>query len=338
MRKKIKTLCLYGLIFILVTLLSPWIGAEKLEFGKIFLYLTKNPNSDGAIFWFQRVPRVILALLAGGALSVVGASLQVLLRNPLVEPFTIGISGGASLGAFLAISIPSLWVTWGPLSSTMIFSLAGASLTIVLIYFLAKSSRGLSIHTLLLAGITISIICSGSILLLTYLSSPNEVATFHRWIMGGIDVVGYQELLALCPFLFPGLGLLFYHSNDLNQISLGEEMALGHGVAVKNVQRNVYIGAAFATAAVVSLVGPIAFVGLVVPHAVRELSGFDQRFVLPGSFLLGGASLAACDSLARTVLTPTELPVGIITALLGGPLFIRLLIVRRVSLSSSQGI
>jgi len=326
---KTKSLLLYIFLFFAVALITPWIGPEKTVPANILHYLQGDGNPEGAIFWQQRIPRVLLALLAGGALAVVGASFQVLFRNPLVEPFTIGISGGSALGAFLTISFPGLWVVWGPFSSVQVFAFGGAAGVLALIYSMARRSRGLAIHTLLLAGVTISIISAGLILLLTYLASPHEVVVFQRWMMGGIDVAGYRELASLFPMLFPGLGLIFYHSNDLNHLSLGEEMALGHGVDVVRVQRNVFIGGALATASVVSLAGPIGFVGLIIPHAVRRLSGFDQRLVIPGSFFLGGAALAVCDAAARTVLSPTELPVGVITAIIGGPLFIRLLVSKK---------
>ena len=307
---------------------APWIGPESIGPDSVLGFLTGQASPEGSIFWYQRLPRVLLGLLAGGALAVVGAAFQVLFRNPLVEPFTLGVSGGSALGAFLAISVPALWINWGPFSTLQLFAVVGASLSLILIYRLAHRRRGVSIHTLLLAGVTISIICGGGILLLTYLSSPHALVVFQRWMMGGIDVAGYSELVFLFPLLVPGLGLLFLHARDLNHIALGEEMAAGHGVEVEAVQRDVFIGGGLATAAVVSLVGPIGFVGLIVPHAVRRLSGFDQRTVLLGSFFLGGISLTVCDALARTVLAPTELPVGIITALVGGPLFIRLLVTR----------
>lgn len=324
-----RALLLYGLLFLAVAALMPWIGSESLHPENILRFAQGIPGMDAQIFWYQRVPRVILALLAGGALAVVGAAFQVLFRNPLVEPYTIGMSGGSALGAFLAISMPSLWVSWGPFNSIQIFALLGAAASLSLIYSLARKPQGMSVYTLLLAGVTISIICGGLILFLSYLASPHVLVFYHRWMMGGIDVVGYRDLLALGPLLLPGLFLMLYHARDLNHIALGEEMAMGHGVDTKRVQKAIFIGGGLATAAVVSFVGPIGFVGLIVPHVVRRLSGFDQRTVLPCSFLLGGAALAACDAVARSVLSPTELPVGIITAIIGGPLFIRLLVARR---------
>lgn len=321
-----KTILLYGLICLIAVLISPWIGPESITISAAKDFLDGEVSPAGEIFWLQRLPRILLALLAGGALAVVGAAFQVLFKNPLVEPFTLGISGGAALGAFLTIAFPTLWMAWGPFGSIQLFAVLGAAASLSLIYSLSQRPQGMSVYTLLLAGVTISIICAGAILLLTYISSPHALVLFQRWMMGGIDVIGYQELLALLPLILPGLGLLLYHSRDLNHIALSEEMALGQGVDVPVVRRNTFIGGGLATAAIVSLVGPIAFVGLIVPHAVRRLSGFDQRIVLPCSFLLGGTALVICDSIARTIIAPTELPVGIITALIGGPLFIHLLI------------
>jgi iron complex transport system permease protein len=324
-----KRILLFYLLFFLLTLItSPWIGPEKTSPAEVSEFVRGKPSSGGEIFWNQRLPRVILGLLAGGTLALVGACFQVLFHNPLVEPFTLGVSGGAALGAFTAMSFPPLWIVWGPFSSVQFFAVFGAAGSLFLIFLLSRRPQGMAVQTLLLAGVTISIICGGIILLLTYIASPNLLVVFQRWMMGGINVIGYKELGLLFPFLVPGLGLLFLHSTDLNHLTLGEELALGHGVAVKTVQRNVFIGGGLAAAAVVSLVGPIGFVGLIIPHAVRRISGTDHRSVALGSFLLGGAVLAWCDTLARILFPPTELPVGIITAVVGGPLFIRLLVSR----------
>jgi iron complex transport system permease protein len=324
-----KTILIFFLLGLVILLISPWIGPEPLELSEIGTFLKGSSNPSGYIFWHQRIPRVLLAFLAGGTLAVIGAAFQVLFRNPLVEPFTLGISGGAALGAFLAIAIPRLWMAWGPFSSIQLFALIGAAGSLGLIYSLARKKRGLSVTTLLLAGVTISIICGGSILMLTYFSSPNALMVFQRWMMGGVDIIGYRDFAGLAPLLIPGMFLIFFHMNDLNHMALGEEMAAAHGVPVRRVQRNVFAGGGLATAAVVSLVGPIGFIGLIVPHAARRLAGFDQRTILPCSFFLGGSVLTVCDTLARTLLAPTELPVGIITAVLGGPLFIYLLVSRR---------
>ncbi len=322
-----KLLGPYILVFITVALVAPWIGPEAVTWRSVWNYVagTGDPGL-GHIFFTLRVPRVWLALLAGGTLAVSGAALQVLFRNPLVEPYTLGITGGASLGAFLTIAFPALAVSVGPFHAVVLFSLLGAAATLGVIYRLASEQAGLALPTLLLAGISVSVVCMGAIVLITYLTTPHKLMVFQRWVMGGLGTVGYRDLAAVLPLLVPGVGMLLYHARALTHLALGEEMARGQGVEVGLVQRQVFLGAGLGTAAVVGAAGPIAFVGLIVPHAVRRLSGVDQMVVLPASFLAGGAVLALCDCLARTVLAPTELPVGIITSVAGGPLFIYLLI------------
>ena len=288
-----------------------------------------SARTDAEIFWTLRVPRVVLGFLAGGTLALAGASLQVILRNPLAEPFTLGAASGGALGAVVAISVPGLSLALGPLSTVQLFSLAGCGLALTLIYVFARRPQGVSMNLLLLAGVTIGILCGSLILLVRYLANPNLLVAMDRWVMGGLDVVGYRALAGLAPFLFPGLGLLVLQTPSLNHLSLGEDLAAGHGVDVAAVHREVFLGTGLATAAIVSITGPIGFVGLIVPHAVRRLSGFDHRVVLPASFLLGGAFLVACDALARVIVRASEMPVGIVTALIGGPLFIHILLKRR---------
>jgi iron complex transport system permease protein len=290
-----------------------------------------SAETTPTIFWDLRVPRVALGFLAGGTLALAGAALQVVLRNPLAEPYTLGVASGGALGAVVALSIPGLAFAPGPLpfSSVQIFSLLGCGLALALIYTLARRPSGISMSMLLLAGVTLGILCGALILLVRFLADPSLLVAMDRWVMGGFDVFGYRELAALAPFLLPGLGLLLLQVPSLNHLALGEEMAAGHGVDAAAVNREVFLGAGLATAAVVSVTGPIGFVGLIIPHAVRRLSGFDHRIVLPASFLLGGAFLVACDALARVVVAPSEMPVGILTALIGGPLFIRILLKRR---------
>ena len=184
-------------------------------------------------------------------------------------------------------------------------------------------------NTLLLAGVTMGILCGAMNMLVQYLASPHRLVAMNRWMMGGLDVVGYRDLAAMLPLLAPGLGLLFMQMASLNHLALGDEMAAGHGVDVRMVHLVSFVGGSLATASVVSVAGPITLVGLLVPHAVRRISGFDHRVVLPGAFLLGGSLLAVCDTVARVIVRPTEMPVGIITAVVGGPFFIYLLLKRR---------
>jgi len=304
----------YAAPCVVVLCVAPFVGSQR---------------TTASILWDLRVPRVVLGFLAGGTLALVGASLQVILRNPLATPYTLGVTGGGALGAFIAFATPGLTFAVGPLSTVQLFALAGCGVTLGLIYALARRPQGISMSLLLLAGVTIGILCGALTLLVRYLVSPHVLLAMDRWVMGGLDVVGTRELAGLLPLLLPGLGLLALQMPMLNHLSLGEEMAAGHGVDVRAVHREVFLGAGLATAAIVSVTGPIGFVGLIVPHAVRRLSGFDHRVVVPASFLLGGAFLVVCDALARTLIAPSEMPVGILTALIGGPIFIRILLKRR---------
>ena len=328
-RHFLTALLLYLVFALAVMFVAPFIGSEAIDLRTIISDVKAGADSYGAdtrIFIYQRIPRVLLGFLVGGSLALVGSVLQIIFRNPLAAPSTLGITAGCSLGAVLAISVPQLAIYLGPLTSVQIFALIGSALTLGLIYFLARRTEGLSMYTLLLAGVTIGIFSSALIQLIRYLSDPNHLVAMDRWIMGGLDVIGYQQLGPLLPLLLPGAGLLFMQMRSLNHLSLGKDMALGHGVDVAAVQKFCFWGAGLVTAGAVSFSGPIFFVGLLIPHAVRRLSGLDQRIVMPASFLAGGAFLIACDTAARTIVAPTEMPVGIITAIVGGPFFIYLLL------------
>lgn len=325
----IAVLFFYLLIFAIAVTVAPFFGGETLNFNHVFnLLLRGEIDVQVEILLFQRIPRILLAVLVGGTLASVGAAFQVILRNPLAEPYTLGVTGGASVGAVLAIAVPGFSFSVGILSSVQLMSLIGAALSLFLIYSIARRPGGISMSTLLLAGVTISIISSGLVLFVRYIANPNYLVQMDRWMMGGLDVIGYRDLAVLFPLLIPGLGVLFSCMVEMNHLTLGDDLAIGHGVNVSSVQKRVFFGACLATAAVVSLSGPIGFVGLIVPHAVRRLTGYDHRIVMPGSFCLGAAFLVLCDTVARTILAPTEIPVGIITALVGGPVFIRILLQR----------
>jgi len=317
------------ILFVITALVCPFFGGNFLDIKEIVQAFSGNITPDGEIFLMHRVPRVILGLIAGGSLAVTGAVFQVVLRNPLAEPFTLGTTGGAALGAVVAISVPGLWLSWGPFSSVQLLALAGAGTTLSLIYVMARSRNGLSMSVLLLAGVTLSIFCASLVLLVRYLMNPDLLVQVDRWMMGGLEIVGYRELASLLPFLVPGLGLLFYIAMPLNHLALGEEMARGHGVNVSSVQKTSFVAGGLTTGAIVSLTGPISFIGLIIPHVVRRLSGYDQRVVLPMSFLFGGVALTICDAAARTLAAPSEMPVGIVTALIGCPVFIWILCAKR---------
>ena len=325
-RTLILSILVYLLLALTTLLITPFIGGETIRVQGVIHDLYHHAwNIQTEIFFYQRIPRVLLAFLVGGSLALVGSVFQVILRNPLATPYTLGVTGGGALGAVIAILTPGLSVTWGPFSSVQLTALGGAGGALGLIYVLARRSKSISTNTLLLAGVTVGILCGALILFVRYLASPHLLVAMDHWLMGGLDIVGYRSLAALLPLLLPGAGMLFMQMGSYNLLALGEDMALGYGVNVTSVQRLSLIGGGLVTAGAVSIAGPIGFVGLLIPHAIRRLSGFDHRILLPASFLAGGILLVACDTIARTIVAPTEMPVGIITALVGGPFFIYLL-------------
>jgi len=252
--------------------------------------------------------------------------LQALLRNPLATPFTLGISAGAALGAVLAIALGTV-ATLGPLSPVPLASLAGAFVAATIVYTLAtRPGRPISTSVLLLAGVTLNSFFSALILFVQYMADFTQTYRTVRWLMGDLDVGSFSAVGAALPLLLAAFAIFAMLPSSLNLMSVGEDVAATRGVDVPRAQRLAFLSTSLATGAAVSLAGPIGFVGIVVPHLVRLMAGVDHRIVLPASALFGAAFLVGCDLIARTVLAPIELPVGIVTALLGGPFFLWLLV------------
>lgn len=310
-------------VFIISLFSAPWFGTITIDPGVIFG--TEKIAGESAIFWQLRLPRVLLAALAGIGLSLAGAAFQALLRNPLACPYVLGTSAGSSLGAVIAMKIGfSLMIVAS--SAIFIFSLIGALVAISVVYFLARGRGGISTLTLLLAGVTLNFFFAALILLIQYLSAPGETYQMIRWLMGGVDIAGYFPLLLVIIPVSAGSLLLLSQTKVLNILTLDEFSARHIGVSVVKAQKIIFFSASVITAGVVSVCGPIAFVGLIMPHLVRVLFGADHRILLPCSALVGGAFLIFADTIARRILAPIELPVGVITALCGGPFFLFLLL------------
>ena len=276
----------------------------------------------------QRLPRILLAFLAGGSLAVAGAVFQALLRNPLATPHTLGVSSGGALGAATAIFLDLSVFRIGSFSSVQIFALCGSMAAMGVIYLLARQRENFSTLKLLLAGVTMALISSALIMFVRYMAEPHKLVVLDRWLMGGLDVRGYRSLASVLPLMLPALALLLAQVQNLNHLAFGEELAIGRGINVGQVQVAAFVGGSVLTASVVSVAGPIGFVGLIVPHAFRLIFGPDHRVLFVTSFFGGGAFLAVADTFARTILAPTELPVGVLTAMLGGPFFLFLLVRR----------
>lgn len=288
-----------------------------------------------------RLPRVLMALVAGAILACAGGVYQALLRNPLADPYTLGVSGGATLGAVLAIAARSLAVRLSddPGASAAValmdrfpmvslWALAGAVGTIILIHAVARFWGMASTSTLILAGVTLNMIFGSLILLLEYFADYTQVYQMIRWMMGGLDVVGYGDFGLLVPLAAAAFAVQFLNLRDLDLIAVDPVAAATLGVNVERLRWMLLISASLATGGAVALVGPIGFVGLIVPHSVRMLLGASHSRVLPWSMVGGGIFLLACDLLAQNLLGEVELPVGIITSILGGPFFVWLLIRR----------
>ena len=325
----------YALFALIVMIESSMIGAEEADplWATQWLF-SAPPNSprpvDVDIFYYLRLPRILMAFMAGATLALVGAVFQALLRNPLATPYTLGVASGGAFGAvaalFLPIHLPWIAFGWGPFSHVQCLAFGGAMLAVGLIWMLARGGGRVSTMELLLAGVTLGMIFSALILAIRYFTDPQHLVGMDRWMMGGLDVDGYRDVLAVLVFMAPAVAILLALGQGLDQISFGEQMALGRGVNVARLQKVGFLGGSLAVAAVVAATGPIGFIGLIVPHTMRRLVGPDHRLLLPCVFFAGGGFLVVCDTFARTIIAPTELPVGIVTALLGGPFFIYLLI------------
>ena len=275
-----------------------------------------------------RLPRVLLAFLVGASLAAVGVALQALLRNPLADPYILGVSSGAALGAVLALQMGIGWAFAG-FSALHLFAFLGAGATIVTIYRVVVREGRVPVYTLLLAGVIINAIISALILFITSVSDSTSAFRMFFWLMGNLTTLGYAGLGALALLAAVGIGLLGGQARNLNLLALGEETARGLGLAVERVKLLIFLTTALVTGAVVAVSGLIGFVGMVVPHAMRMVLGADHRLLLPAAALFGGVFLMVADTVARSLLAPTELPVGVITALCGGPFFIYLLIRHR---------
>ncbi len=323
------TLAGFGGLLLVTLVAAPLMGTTSISLARAFdRAIPFADNSDAQIFFVARLPRIMAAALVGGSLALAGAIFQALLRNPLATPDTLGVSSGAALGAMLAIAFHFDFAIAG-LSSVSLSSLAGAIGALAIVYMLATARRrGLSTTVLLLAGVTMTAFFSALTLFVQYMSDFADTFRAVRWLMGALDVGSYTPLLAALPLMAIAFVMMAALPRPLDLISLGADAAAARGVNVQRAERLALVSASLVTGAAVSISGPVAFVGLVVPHIVRLVVGSDHRLVLPASALFGATFLIGCDLIARTMFAPIELPVGIVTAIIGGPFFLWLLVRR----------
>jgi iron complex transport system permease protein len=316
---------------VIMGLFSLSVGSVSIPFKKIIaLVLHRVSSTECNILFDVRFPRILLGFAIGGSLSLAGVILQGMFRNPLVDPYTLGISGGAAIGVCLNIILRlnrSLGILSLPLCGFL-----GAILVIVLIYFLNVHKGILKIQGLLLCGVMISFISSSLIMLIMSVSRTEDLHGIVFWIMGSLEEPSWF-LIKLATFVsIFGLIASYLFCFDLNAFSLGEEEALHLGINIERTKRLLFVIASLLTGFSVSVAGIIGFVGLIVPHFVRMFIGRDHRILLIISFLCGASFLILCDTLARTIIAPLELPVGVITGLLGGCLFIYALTKKQIIL------
>jgi iron complex transport system permease protein len=328
-RRLVLALILYGSAALAAVVVSPLIGSTRIDIARALdRSIPFAENTDAQILFVARLPRTLAGALVGATLASAGVVFQGLLRNPLATPFTLGVSAGAALGAMLAITFGWSFAAVG-MSAVTASSFAGAAAAVGVVYALARARhRGLSTEVLLLAGVTMNAFFSALILFVQYFGDFAETYRTLRWLMGDLDVSSYTPLVAALPLVAVAFAAFAWLARPLNLLSLGPASAETHGIDVTRAQRVAFISASLATGAAVSVGGPIGFIGIIIPHLVRLLSGADHRLVLPASALFGAAFLVACDVVARTAMAPIELPVGIITALIGGPFFLWLLVRR----------
>lgn len=329
------------LLLIVIIIFSITVGPAGLTFREAFeLIMAKIPGlkslvdvsqypvTHQTIVYQVRMPRVVLAALVGGALAAVGTTFQGLFKNPMADPYVIGVSSGAALGAAVAIvtgfsRILGMWAL--PVAAFL-----GAILTVVLVYQIARVGNKLPVFNLLLAGVALSSFMTAIMSFLMILHA-RELAQIIYWTLGSFAGKDWSQVRIAAPVILLGTGALWFFARELNAMLFGEETAQHLGIDAEKTKQIILVIAAITVASGVAVSGTIGFVGLIVPHTVRLLTGPDHRFLMPCAVLAGAAFMVATDTFARVALAPTEIPVGIITAMFGGPFFIYLLRKKKTS-------
>jgi iron complex transport system permease protein len=318
--RMVTVLLALGVVLVAVCALALLFGSVKINFIRA---LTQASSPDRAILFTARMPRVLMGAVVGAILAAVGAALQALVRNPLAEGGTLGISSGAAFGAIVALVLTYRF-GGGP-AVVPIAGFAAALVSTLAVYRLGQMHGRIEPFSLLLVGVIFNTFWSALILLINSVVNLYQTRSIMFWLVGSLEAPTYYEVAAVGALGVAGFLWLVWHARDMNLISLGEDSASDLGVEVDAVRRAIFIATSLMIGAAVSVSGMIGFVGLIVPHILRLAFGADHRLLLPASFLAGAAFLVAADLVARVLIAPAELPVGVITALCGGPFFIYLL-------------
>ena len=332
-RSRIYGILGLSILLIAVMVLAVTFGSAKIPFLTICRVLISNlswiditptwPDTTGTIIMEIRLPRVFLAGLVGAALATAGATYQGLFRNPLADPYLIGVAQGASLGAVIGFLLPFDWQGLG-FGIVPLFAFGGALFSIAIVYSLARVGKTLPMTTLILAGVALGAFF-GSIISYLIITSGEKMHGIIFWLMGSFSLSQWSEVKIVLPYMMVGMVVILLYTRPLNIMQLDEEQAQQLGINVERLKLILIAAATLITAAAVSFVGTIGFVGIIIPHAVRLVWGPDHRFLLPLSVLTGAIFLVIADLVARTALAPTEIPIGVITAVCGAPFFLYLL-------------
>lgn len=296
---------------------------ERIPFIGGYLFGDDIPNAHKVIIWKIRLPRIILAGLVGMSLSVVGATFQGMFKNPMADPYVVGVSSGAALGATIAIVV-GLQRFAGGIGYVNLLAFLGAIITVILVYNIARIGSKVPTITLLLAGIAISSMLS-SIISVLMIFNRDKIENIIFWIMGSVSAASWKHVYTLLPIALGGAIIIYFYARDLNLFMVGDDAAKNLGIEVELTKRILLIVSAVIIAFTVSVSGIIGFVGLIIPHAVRMLVGPDHRVLIPFSAIGGAIFLIISDTIARTIFPPSEIPVGAVTAIFGSPYFIYLL-------------
>ncbi|HBB29427.1 MAG TPA: iron ABC transporter [Clostridiales bacterium] len=338
MKKNVYRILIASIITLFVVILvSSCIGAAdikiseafKIIINKIFninLDISNIKTSTETIIWKIRFPRILVGLLVGGTLSVAGATYQGLLKNPMADPYVIGVSSGAAFGAAIGIASKIMFNFLG-LSFTSIMAFICAVTVMLIVYKIAKIGNKVPITTLLLSGIAIGNFLTAFTSLIMIFAGDDLNKIFF-WTMGSLSGKGWDQLISILPYVVIGIIIIYYYAKDLNIILLGEDTASNLGVNVEKVKKILLITSTIITAAVVSVSGIIGFIGLIIPHIARMIVGPDNKALIPVYFVFGAILLIICDTISRSLLSQ-EIPVGLITSILGGPFFVYLLRIKK---------
>jgi iron complex transport system permease protein len=314
-----KNIIILLLLSISILIAAPFLGMNSISLPFIFKY-----GLQADIFWSLRVPRVATAFFAGGGLSLCGMVFQAVFRNPLADPFTLGVSSGASCGAALMILTGATGAVLGiPVIS--VGALAGGVISMSLVYSLSSLNKSSSNLTMLLAGVAVSFLFSSLLMLVQYLSNLRDSFQIVRWLMGGIEVFGFKPLLSFLPVEVMAAILILFKLPELDHLLTGEDIAQSRGVNVKSTKNILLVASTLMIGCIVAVCGPIGFIGLMIPHICRSFFSSRHVFLGPVVFLTGGIFLVVCDTASRIIIAPAEMPVGVITALMGAPFILWIL-------------